>query len=397
VQTSLSLAEPEGRLAGLLREHDRLLEKIRKTKKAICTLDQRIDDATRRLAAAHTLVEECRRLDHEIHTLFAELLARRRQPRETRGVVMAVYQMLQRAEVLSARASRNDLPSEPPDFFSDLHPPFGESSPGDTWAGRPGGAGGYSARRPGDDSDNQSIRSLFRDLATALHPDKVPDEAEKARRTELMKEISRAYEEGDLARLLDLRRVWTAGGAVALAPDDPQHRCAKLERMNQALRQQLRELTEESKVLRQSPRAQVLHHLERVASQEARSGRQGGKDGQDGHGGGRDPVAAIIAQAQDERDRMRELRDFVVSFRDGRITVDGFAQGPQSMRTTDPFAADHEPDDDWDHELHEPGFLEFVESMLGSAMDPPPRAGRRRRGRGRRSAKRAARATSIPF
>jgi hypothetical protein len=33
-----------------------------------------------------------------------------------------------------------------------------------------------------------------------------------------------------------------------------------------------------------------------------------------------------------EVERARELRDFVVSFRDGKITIDEFAREPQSMR-----------------------------------------------------------------
>ena len=37
---------------------------------------------------------------------------------------------------------------------------------------------------------------------------------EKTRRTEAMKEVTRAYESGDLARLLEIERRWSASAAV---------------------------------------------------------------------------------------------------------------------------------------------------------------------------------------
>ncbi|QKG52269.1 J domain-containing protein [Hymenobacter sp. BRD67] len=51
----------------------------------------------------------------------------------------------------------------------------------------------------------QAVRTLYRDLVKALHPDLEPDETEKARKTELMKQVTTAYEANELLTLLRLQ------------------------------------------------------------------------------------------------------------------------------------------------------------------------------------------------
>lgn len=212
------------------------------------------------------------------------------------------------------------------------------------------------------------MRTLFRDLATALHPDKVQDEDEKARRTEAMKEISGAYEDGDLARMLDLKRIWLAGGVAPASGDEIDRQRANLERTNTALRVQLKDLTQNLKELRRSPLGQMLKDILSAA-----------------HGRGEDPIAALVAGANVDLSRAREVRDFVLSFRDGRITIDEFVRGPQSMR------ADHLPDDERDAD--EESFDAFLEALFG----PSSEASSRSRGCGRRPSKRGRRSADVPF
>ena len=50
-----------------------------------------------------------------------------------------------------------------------------------------------------------AIRTLFRQLASALHPDREPDETERLRKTALMSEVNAAYEKNDLTTLLRLQ------------------------------------------------------------------------------------------------------------------------------------------------------------------------------------------------
>ena len=50
-----------------------------------------------------------------------------------------------------------------------------------------------------------AIRTIFRQLASALHPDREPDEQERLRKTGLMSEVNAAYEKNDLTTLLRLQ------------------------------------------------------------------------------------------------------------------------------------------------------------------------------------------------
>ncbi len=50
-----------------------------------------------------------------------------------------------------------------------------------------------------------AIRTIFRQLARALHPDREPDEQERLRKTGLMSEVNAAYEKNDLTTLLRLQ------------------------------------------------------------------------------------------------------------------------------------------------------------------------------------------------
>jgi len=54
-----------------------------------------------------------------------------------------------------------------------------------------------------------AIRTIFRQLASALHPDREPDDTERLRKTALMSEVNAAYEKNDLTTLLRLQMQMT--------------------------------------------------------------------------------------------------------------------------------------------------------------------------------------------
>ena len=98
------------------------------------------------------------------------------------------------------------------------------------------------APKPTDNqSVSQSIQSVFRQLASALHPDREQDPEEKIRKTALMQDINVAYQNRDLLKLLQ----WQ----LALEPTDqnpiqelPEQ---KIKDFNQILREQLKKLQNE--------------------------------------------------------------------------------------------------------------------------------------------------------
>jgi len=58
-------------------EQQRLLKKIENQKRETTRLRERTQEVAGRFAGEQNVVEECCRLDIEIHALFAELLARK--------------------------------------------------------------------------------------------------------------------------------------------------------------------------------------------------------------------------------------------------------------------------------------------------------------------------------
>lgn len=68
--------------------------------------------------------------------------------------------------------------------------------------------------RPSDD-----LRTLYRELAKRIHPDLAADDAERARRTELMAAANRAYEDGDDERLRAILREWETSPESVVGED----------------------------------------------------------------------------------------------------------------------------------------------------------------------------------
>ena len=62
---------------------------------------------------------------------------------------------------------------------------------------------------------SQSIREVYRKMASALHPDREPDPVERQRKTELMQRVNEAYDKGNLLQLLELQ--------LQLEHIDPSH------------------------------------------------------------------------------------------------------------------------------------------------------------------------------
>lgn len=64
---------------------------------------------------------------------------------------------------------------------------------------------GAAARQTGQDDADTLLRRLFRQLASALHPDREPDPQARLRKTALMSEANAAYEKRDLVALLQIQ------------------------------------------------------------------------------------------------------------------------------------------------------------------------------------------------
>ena len=65
----------------------------------------------------------------------------------------------------------------------------------------------------------KSVRNIYLSLAKALHPDTIMDPAEKARKEELMKQVTSAYADKDLHTLLKLEMEWIVSENAALGQE----------------------------------------------------------------------------------------------------------------------------------------------------------------------------------
>ena len=87
----------------------------------------------------------------------------------------------------------------------------------------------------------QSVREIYRKLASHLHPDRETDPDERARKTALMQRVNQAYQDNKLLDLLQLQ--------LEVEQIDPEHIAGlseeRLKHYNRVLAEQLRELQQE--------------------------------------------------------------------------------------------------------------------------------------------------------
>lgn len=88
---------------------------------------------------------------------------------------------------------------------------------------------------------SQSVREIYRKLASALHPDRETDAAERERKTQLMQRVNQAYNAGNLLQLLELQ--------LEVEHIDTAHMAGlsdkRLRHYNRVLSEQLSELKQE--------------------------------------------------------------------------------------------------------------------------------------------------------
>ena len=103
---------------------------------------------------------------------------------------------------------------------------------------------------------SQSIREVYRKLASALHPDREPDAAERARKTALMQRVNQAYEKRNLLQLLELQLELEHIDNDTIARLDE----GKLRHYNAILKEQIGELNMELLHVQERFRAQFGIH-----------------------------------------------------------------------------------------------------------------------------------------
>jgi hypothetical protein len=298
--TELRIQDDGERLRVLGREHEGLLEKVAKRRAARERMEGEIRAATNAIGAAtEELAVEARRLDAEMHAMIERWIAAPRRTKKERDALRRLYEYLIETGMLS-----------PPAFRVDAPPPGKAGRKKQAEAAEAEERVVESAAKPAG-PDRGVLRTLYRKLVEAMHPDRVQDEREKHARTEAMKEVTVAYQAGDFARLVELERSWTAREEIAARGEDTAVRIEELVKAIAELKRQLKGLEKEARAVRTTYEWKLTAELKRQ-----------GKKG--------DPIAKVRAQAEAELVPLRSTHAHLARFEAGEITLEALLAGPRA-------------------------------------------------------------------
>lgn len=307
-----ALKKPSQALARLQKEQARLLLEVERCQAELVRAEALVRDvlgASR--ARIEPLYEEMQSLLGGLRQLMTELLFAPRVSKQkalaVRGLFLKVFGELPTEADLepenpAEEQAAADFAEEPDDPDDDVAEPGPEenATPHVETAEEQAPAPAPPSAKVNDAAE---LRNVFRKLAAANHPDHTTDEHERQRRTRTMKELTLAYEAGDLAGLLRLEAQQQQGKAIDRERAEGELRgelranVRHLKKQLAALRSRLSEVAEEQAELpsfRRSSTGEITVD---------------------------DPVERELER---EVTNLTRMRDFVQGFRDGRVTLKAF-------------------------------------------------------------------------
>ncbi len=299
------------RLDGLESEHERLLKQIKKKRNEVTKfVEQMRSYATEIYQRTTPQVKKITSLNQEIHILFKEILANKKLGKQVKKKIIEIYRSLQSAGIISYEFDNDEEDAVEEDF---------EESPKD----RPPHESYYHQSRTGFESpsatksdESKKIRSYFLRLAEIFHPDKATDSETQAKNTEIMKEINKAYQEGDLARLLEIEQLHQIGESIdSNSEDDLTRKCDRLEKQIQFLKNQYESLKTELREHKKSPGGSIVSDCRKAKKQ------------------GVDPIEEISEQIDYQMKIVSEIRDYAKDFKSSKISIQEFLRGPEVLRS----------------------------------------------------------------
>lgn len=315
--TSLGLSQLHVRLEGLEKEHKSLLNKIKRKRTELNNfVEQMRSLATEIFHRSASSYQKIQSLDEEIHALFEEIFTNRKFGKQTKKNIEKIYQTLQMAGIITPKVESFDADTEldelfeTPDEEEESYQKQSERQFYDRAQQEPESA---SASR---NENSRKIRQTFLKLAEIFHPDKVTDSETQMRHTEIMKEINKAYQDGDIARLLEIEQKYQVGELIdANSEDDLTKRCDRLQQHNETLKTQYENLKRELRQVKNTPEGAIVSDYRKAAKQ------------------GIDMMIEVEEEIESQVQVVVEIRDFVKNFCDKKITIKEFLEGPESLRS----------------------------------------------------------------
>ncbi|QEI43098.1 hypothetical protein BMF77_03714 [Dolichospermum sp. UHCC 0315A] len=313
--TPLALSDLHLQLAGLEKEHQSLLKQIKKKRTELNNFVEKMRSlATEVFHRVSPNMQTMAELDAEIHALFAEILNTRKMGKQTQKNIQSLYRSLQMGGVISYKPieEEEDDDEELDELFEDNDSQENHQRRRQFWEAEQDSESPTVART----DESRKIRQTFLRLAEIFHPDKVKDNETQMTHTEIMKEINKAYQDGDLARLLEIERKYEVGETIDNnSEDDLSRRCRNIEQHNQILKNQYEKLKQELRLAKNTPEGSMVADYKKAAKQ------------------GVDCIELMLETMQAQTKLVVEIRDFVQDFKDKKITIKEFLAGPESLRS----------------------------------------------------------------
>jgi hypothetical protein len=307
--TTLAPSTVHIRLEGLETQHQRLLTQIKKKRTELNNfVEQMRSIATQIYHRTTPKFQKINALDEEIHTLFNEILTKKKLGKQSKHKIEQIYHNLQVAGIISQKDDEEDTEFDelfecneqeenqiPHEYRQQQYQTQPEvESP--------------SATRT---DESKKIRSYFLRLAEIFHPDKATDNETQMRHTEIMKEINKAYQEGDLARLLEIEKKHEVGESIdSNSEDDLTRKCIRLEQQNEFLKNQYETLKQELRSFKNTPEGAIVSECKKVKKK------------------GFDPIDEISLKIESQIKFISEIRDYVKDFNSAKMTIKEFLKGP---------------------------------------------------------------------
>jgi hypothetical protein len=313
--TPLALSDLHLQLAGLEKEHQSLLKQIKKKRTELNNFVGKMRSlATEVFHRVSPNMQTMAELDAEIHALFAEILTTRKMGKQTQKNIQSLYRSLQMGGIISYKPieEEDDDDEELDELFEDNDSQENHQRRRQFWEAEQDSESPTVART----DESRKIRQTFLRLAEIFHPDKVKDNETQMTHTEIMKEINKAYQDGDLARLLEIERKYEVGETIDNnSEDDLSRRCKNIEQHNQILKNQYEKLKQELRLAKNTPEGSMVADYKKAAKQ------------------GVDCIELMLETIQSQTKIVVEIRDFVQDFKDKKITIKEFLAGPESLRS----------------------------------------------------------------
>jgi hypothetical protein len=315
--TPLALSDLHLQLEGLEKEHQSLLKQIKKKRTELNNFVEKMRSlATEVFHRVSPNMKTMAELDAEIHALFAEILNTRKMGKQTQKNIQSLYRSLQMGGIISYKhieeEKENDDNEELDELFEDNDSQENHQRRRQFWEAEQDSESPTVART----DESRKIRQTFLRLAEIFHPDKVKDNETQMTHTEIMKEINKAYQDGDLARLLEIERKYEVGETIDNnSEDDLSRRCKNIEQHNQILKNQYEKLKQELRLAKNTPEGSMVADYKKAAKQ------------------GIDCIELMLETIQSQTKIVAEIRDFVQDFKDKKITIKEFLAGPESLRS----------------------------------------------------------------